>query len=1300
MSSDSDGRVQETEGMPPVTSTTGQPETGGSTSIAPDGTDVLNTGRRSPGVDGGPPLVICEQDEAPETAESGSECCNITPSTSSSEGGQRVRDTANQQPDGEGDSAKPVVRTAADSSCEPPPPPSTGHRRKRPREERKGKKKHKRPRPPPTPVPEETDLDRFLEDTAEKNNLTVQNVKNIIRKVVTNTRVLAMLQKSSLSQVAAEAAGVDLESQPFEPKFTRAKAREIMEKQPHLLWPVSPMKVTPPSTSQQLLQQEFPDDSSSDDEYQPASEESEDDTEPPSSVATSAPPFSPPYPDGVWESPEKQEGVIAERTRSKLPLHDTPLECIEAQFIAPDITTDMYDTECDDEEWKEFLCSLVKPFEREDTHEDDVEDPEYNFQEEEEENDLDSWDLRNDPAVMITQKEVSELMTELMQVATRELLETEEEDEVVVTLGKSSPIKESPSASACVEQQLETDIIFRATECVTNESLDQPTPCQIQQLEEQMRMHVQLLTQTCLLCSNNDQLASHFRTGELLLRELERFALRPLHPPERRSLFMACNLRQAVQLLDRMPCGNKLGTPVKPWARGAAQQNDKRGQVPFHARDILADSPVFIYPELLPLSRMYSPLSDPYKKVIFYPSEDHLVALGLEQFMPPWTNAFFFSYLRLIRTFLVPVKTEVQIRVRVKNIIYKKIGEENPIKYWYKHKTAPPQVWEERPVDLNNLLPPSKQPPEYLPMWMRLYLAARSTRRSIPPMVGAPTTPPPILPAATPSTVVCPAGSLVSIGGIAGTIVMAPQAASAPVTLTVTTTSTSPRQILPSPLKQISPILKKYSHYTRKILQKSPVKKRLTFDKEPSAPIAKPRGRRSAPEPTSSDEATSESVDVSEQASCDDGVPASGPEEAEDNEGDLAALMAASSTILRRKQALSRKRSRQQKDAEASLPLLAPGLLDSDPLKEDRESQFTQQYLTRVQEALKDDHIRHAKFLCLLNSAQCNSTSPVQLYKKVAELLHDHQDLVDDFVGFLLPEQALECGKLLQYLNFTKIRLFLRKLEVHLGQQPQQLQRLLRSLHQLQRQPNVTAEAIFSVLQPLLRGQSHLMDELQQLIPSQGVPDSLMEDFEEVTLPDEEDDEEEEEGEGAAAAAVGSPGGGGSSSCEELTLSPPRDAPGTLQCPCSCHQRSPDPRYLSRARHCTRCGIKFLGGRVFLQTGKVLRPARVTIGRPQSPGVEGELGEGRTTEGCAEPGKSVGAKDGGGRKGSQDGQIIAWTREDDKVLLQECQRSGTEQGLQQASQLLGRPPEQVSSRFHELIRLFEAQKSDEDEGDS
>ena len=52
--------------------------------------------------------------------------------------------------------------------------------------------------------------------------------------------------------------------------------------------------------------------------------------------------------------------MIAKRTRSKLPLTDTPLEVIESEFIAPDITPDMYDTHCDDTEWQEFLAGLMK----------------------------------------------------------------------------------------------------------------------------------------------------------------------------------------------------------------------------------------------------------------------------------------------------------------------------------------------------------------------------------------------------------------------------------------------------------------------------------------------------------------------------------------------------------------------------------------------------------------------------------------------------------------------------------------------------------------------------------------------------------------------------------------------------------------------------------------------------------------------------------------------------------------------------------------------------------------------------
>lgn len=56
-----------------------------------------------------------------------------------------------------------------------------------------------------------------------------------------------------------------------------------------------------------------------------------------------------------------QADNIALRTRSKLPLNDTPLEAIEASFIAPDITMDMYDTHCDDEDWQKFLRELSQP---------------------------------------------------------------------------------------------------------------------------------------------------------------------------------------------------------------------------------------------------------------------------------------------------------------------------------------------------------------------------------------------------------------------------------------------------------------------------------------------------------------------------------------------------------------------------------------------------------------------------------------------------------------------------------------------------------------------------------------------------------------------------------------------------------------------------------------------------------------------------------------------------------------------------------------------------------------------------
>lgn len=52
---------------------------------------------------------------------------------------------------------------------------------------------------------------------------------------------------------------------------------------------------------------------------------------------------------------------IGQRTRSKLPLVDTPLEVIEQAFVPPDITIDMYEFECDNEDWSDFIKGFVQP---------------------------------------------------------------------------------------------------------------------------------------------------------------------------------------------------------------------------------------------------------------------------------------------------------------------------------------------------------------------------------------------------------------------------------------------------------------------------------------------------------------------------------------------------------------------------------------------------------------------------------------------------------------------------------------------------------------------------------------------------------------------------------------------------------------------------------------------------------------------------------------------------------------------------------------------------------------------------
>lgn len=63
----------------------------------------------------------------------------------------------------------------------------------------------------------EKELENNLEEKAAKSNLTTINVKNILRQVVTNEHVLALVRQTENPETAGEL--------PFEPKLTRAKAK-------------------------------------------------------------------------------------------------------------------------------------------------------------------------------------------------------------------------------------------------------------------------------------------------------------------------------------------------------------------------------------------------------------------------------------------------------------------------------------------------------------------------------------------------------------------------------------------------------------------------------------------------------------------------------------------------------------------------------------------------------------------------------------------------------------------------------------------------------------------------------------------------------------------------------------------------------------------------------------------------------------------------------------------------------------------------------------------------------------------
>ncbi|XP_051246662.1 GON-4-like protein isoform X1 [Dicentrarchus labrax] len=113
-------------------------------------------------------------------------------------------------------------------------------------------------------------LDQSLETKSKQHNLTTVNVRNIIHEVITNEHVVAMM-KAAINETEAVP--------PFEPKMTRSKFKEVVEKGVVIpAWNISPIKKTSDvNKAPQFVDIPLAEEDSSDEEYHP-DEEDEDET--------------------------------------------------------------------------------------------------------------------------------------------------------------------------------------------------------------------------------------------------------------------------------------------------------------------------------------------------------------------------------------------------------------------------------------------------------------------------------------------------------------------------------------------------------------------------------------------------------------------------------------------------------------------------------------------------------------------------------------------------------------------------------------------------------------------------------------------------------------------------------------------------------------------------------------------------------------------------------------------------------------------------------------------------------------
>ncbi|KAI9576781.1 hypothetical protein GQX74_010763 [Glossina fuscipes] len=259
------------------------------------------------------------------------------------------------------------------------------------------------------------------------------------------------------------------------------------------------------------------------------------------------------------------------------------------------------------------------------------------------------------------------------------------------------------------------------------------TQQQYQLMQQQMRIHVQMLTQSFLQTYSHPEYWKMAKTPQILLKELEEKSID-------NNNYKAWNLDSALDLVEKWQeevndNNNEENREMMLFMHKEIEATNKNTRqiprFPPRVMDTIVNSKVFMYPQYLPRIP-FTPRQRTYEA--FAPTESQLIAMGLEKHMKRIketnekvyhkTTPLRLACKRLCRD-MVWGKNYRRVWEHIMNL--KKANFYNPIKYYFDHDCAP--AIELMPIigfEDNKVLPP-KQRLQELPLVWKTYVQNKAT---------------------------------------------------------------------------------------------------------------------------------------------------------------------------------------------------------------------------------------------------------------------------------------------------------------------------------------------------------------------------------------------------------------------------------------------------------------------------------------------------------------------------------------------------------------------------------------------